>query len=125
MGVYSSDSDLVPYEGRVLSLSSVNSWAGKHDLAARDIDLRLRSRGVIVEDLTADGVTQLKTAAVFLTLALVFDELSLSGAESHHLKAQEYKKRFREELDLQLAVGLALSTPESFSRGSMAFDLVR
>jgi len=103
---YSSDRDLERYEKRVLELSVDGSWRTKHDLAKEDIDLMLKGKGVDIEGLTDEGRAQLKKAACYCTLFYIFDELSSLGSEFHAARRDDYKKRFVDEINNQLAIGV-------------------
>jgi hypothetical protein len=122
---YSQDTDFAKYEKRVLDLSSSGEWTGKHDLAGEDIDLRLTAKGIDPAELTVEGKEQLKKASVFRALYLIFDELASMGSELHAARSESYGKRFKEEFDLQLSIGLDADADNGAEQGSISIELVR
>jgi len=103
---YSIDADLEKFEKRILELSSDGDWSEKHDLTKEDIDLRLKAKGIDASRLTVTGGEQLRRASCFRTLYHIFDELASMGSGAQGDRSEDYRKRFEEEFNLQLTVGL-------------------
>jgi hypothetical protein len=125
MGTYSRDSDFERYEKRALELSVTGEWRKKHDMAAEDIDLRLKAKGIDPAYVTLAGKEQLRKASVYRALYHVFDEVASMGSEIHTKRRDDYEKKFDEEFELQITVGIDTDTDTGAAHASRTVLLVR
>lgn len=120
MTTYSTDSDLVKYRPNILSLG-VNSWENQREEAFSMINRLIRARWyriVAVEmgydpnitlfnhEYIRDGT--LTRLEVFKTLELAYMYLKKDSPEGDGFERneKEFRKRFNEELEIVLSVGI-------------------
>lgn len=109
-----TDADLTQYESRMPTLAkrtradgANNSYDGKRALAKLELGQRLKRTGVDPEQL-ADP-SELRLAAIFLELSLMYQDMAALEDTGNAQKADYYGRRFDHELNgIQLTL---LPTP--------------
>ena len=103
--ILATDADLTAWESRMPELgqkskssSGSSPFDGKRVLAKNYLAKQLIKRGVNLDDVADPG--QLKDAAVFKELELIFSDMSLSPDDLAAKKALHYSHLFDDELEL-------------------------
>lgn len=97
---YATDQELLGWEPEILEYlpSSQSDYSPQHNEAKRTIVHDLIQLSVICEEDQIYDPEQLKTAAIFKALEIIFNFLSANDADKFFAKSEMYRDRYNAEL---------------------------